>query len=282
MGHLLIWIIGLKQTCSHWILKKTSFIQFLTKSSSHIPISVGCDNNIKSNTTNIKFLGIMIDNTLTWNSHIETFIPKVSVACFVVGAIKPFVTQGILKMVYHFYFHSLINYGTIFWGNSSYCNSIFKLWKRIIKIIRGIGIWDSYRELYKILNIILLISQHIFSIVLFVVNNKNQFRMNSEIHSINTMNNSNFHQILSHLTIYQKGPFVCILRYITFLPPDIKYLSHNIKKFKSFLRSFLHQHSLYRLDKYFNYGAVVWYILTNKFIFIILSLAWNFEVCVHM
>jgi hypothetical protein len=50
------------------------------------------------------------------------------------------------------------------------------------------------------------------------------------------------------------------------LPPEIKYLSHNIKKFKSFLRSFLHQHSFYTLYKYFNYGAVVWYILTNKLI----------------
>ena len=194
---------------------KTSFIQFLTKSSSHIPICVGCDNNMKSNTTNIKFLGIMTDNTLTWNSHIETFIPKLSVVCFVVRAIKPFVTQDTLKMVYHFYFHSLINYGIIFWGNSSYSNSIFKLWKRIIRIIKGIGIRDSCKELCKILNILPLISQYIFSLVFFVVNNKNLFRMNSEIHSINTRNNSNFHQPLSHLTIYQKGPFICILRHIT-------------------------------------------------------------------
>ena len=32
--------------------EKTSLIQFLTNSS-HIPISVGCDNNIKSNITNL-------------------------------------------------------------------------------------------------------------------------------------------------------------------------------------------------------------------------------------
>jgi hypothetical protein len=53
-----------KQTCFHWILKKTSLIQFLAKNSSHIPISVDCGNNIKFNITNIKFSGIMIDNTL--------------------------------------------------------------------------------------------------------------------------------------------------------------------------------------------------------------------------
>jgi len=41
------------------------------------------------------------------------------------------------------------------------------------------------------------------------------------------------------------------------LAPEIKYLCHNIKKFKSSLRRFLHQHSFYTLDEYFNYKAAV-------------------------
>jgi len=51
----------------------------------------------------------MIDNTLTWNNHIEMIIPKLGVTCFVVTAIEPFVT-----MVYHSSSHSFINYGIIF------------------------------------------------------------------------------------------------------------------------------------------------------------------------
>ena len=109
--------------------EKTSLIQFLTKNSSHIPTSVGCDNNIKSSITNIKFLGIMIGNTLMWKSHVEMIIPKLSVAFVVVRAIKPFMMLDTLKMVYHSYFHSIIKYGVIFWGNSSYSNSIFTLKK---------------------------------------------------------------------------------------------------------------------------------------------------------
>jgi hypothetical protein len=35
--------------------EKTSLIQFLTKNSSHMPIGVGCGNNIKSNITNKSF-----------------------------------------------------------------------------------------------------------------------------------------------------------------------------------------------------------------------------------
>jgi len=49
--------------------EKTSLIQFLTKNNSHIPISVGCGNNIQSNVTNTKFLGIITDSTLTWKTY---------------------------------------------------------------------------------------------------------------------------------------------------------------------------------------------------------------------
>jgi len=55
------------------------------------------------------------------------------------------------------------------------------------------------------------------------------------------------------------------------LPPEIKDLSQNIKKFKSSLRGFLHQHSFYTLEDYFSYKAVVWYSLTTKLTFIIVS-----------
>jgi hypothetical protein len=48
-----------------------------------------------------------------------------------------------LKMVYYSYFHSIMNYGLIFWGNSSYRNNIFRLQKRIIRIIMDASSWNS-------------------------------------------------------------------------------------------------------------------------------------------
>jgi len=76
--------------------------------------------------------------------------------------------------------------------------------------------------------------------------------MNSEIHNINSRNNSNFYQPLSHLTIYHKGPFCMGIKVYNSLPPEIKYLSQNIKEFKSSLRGFLYQHSFYTLEAYCN------------------------------
>jgi hypothetical protein len=104
---------------------KTNFKQFITKNSSRIDVNIGCVNKLISSTSNLKFLGLIIDNTLAWKGRIEMTVPKLSAACFAVRAVKPFVSRDTLMMIYYSYFHSIMNYGLIFWGNSSYSNSIF-------------------------------------------------------------------------------------------------------------------------------------------------------------
>ena len=48
--------------------------------------------------------------------------------------------------------------------------------------------------------------------IMTVFKNKNYFKLNSEIYSINTSNKSNLHQPLSHLTAYRKGTHCSELR----------------------------------------------------------------------
>ena len=128
-------------------------------------------NNKIVNVYNTKFLGLTLDNTLSWRTHISTIIPKLSSACFALRVVKPFLSQDSLKIVYYSYFHSIMTYGLIFWGNSHYSNIIFRLQKRIIRIIVGIRGRDSCREHFNKLKILPLQSQYILSLLLFVVDN---------------------------------------------------------------------------------------------------------------
>jgi len=68
-----------------------------------------------------------------------------------------------------------MTYGIIFWGNSSHLDKIFRLKKRIIRIIMGDRTRESCTELFNILKTLPLTSQNIFSLALFVVNNKSLF-----------------------------------------------------------------------------------------------------------
>ena len=64
--------------------------------------------------------------------------------------------------IYFSYFHSILSYGIIFWGNSSYSSNIFKIQKRIIRIITNARNRDSCRQLFKNPKLLPLKSQSIF------------------------------------------------------------------------------------------------------------------------
>jgi len=90
-------------------------------------------NNQITNSTNTKFLGLNIDETLSWKSHINQILLGLSLACYVLKVITPLMSEGTLKIIYHSYVHSIITYGIIFWGNSPLNTVIFKIQKRIIQ-----------------------------------------------------------------------------------------------------------------------------------------------------
>jgi hypothetical protein len=63
---------------------------------------------------------------------------------------------------------------------------------------------DSCTEMFKSIKILPLYSQYIFSLLLYVVNNKHLFTRNLEVHNHDTRSAKNFHLPITNLTVYQK------------------------------------------------------------------------------
>jgi hypothetical protein len=99
--------------------------------------------------SDIKFLGLTLDNVLNWKVHIDNIFSKLSKSSYTIRILKQTLSQDILLITYFVYFHSIMSYRIIFWGNLSYANKIFKLQKRVIRII-GAKNRDSCRGLFKI------------------------------------------------------------------------------------------------------------------------------------
>jgi hypothetical protein len=99
-----------------------------------------------------------------------------------------------------------------------------------------VGIRDrvSCREYFRELKILLLQSQYIS---LFVINNKHNFKVNSEMHNINAR--TKVHPP-SHLSVYEEGTYYAGIKVFNSLPVPIKDLAHNTKQFKSALNIFLY------------------------------------------
>jgi hypothetical protein len=148
-----------------------------------------------------------------------------------------------------------MNYGIIFWGNSSYSVNISRLQKKEIRIITNSRNRDSCRDLFKTLKILPLQSQYIISLLCFVVN-MDQYKINSDIHGRNTRQSSNLHQTTSNLSLYQRDTYYMGIKVFNSLPSYIKNLSHNIKQFKLVLKKFLFLNYFYTLDQYLNCNNV--------------------------
>jgi hypothetical protein len=170
-----------------------------------------------------------LDNTFSWKNHIDTVVPKLSSACFTIRAVQLFLSQESLRMVYFSYFHSIMNYRLIFWGNSYHSSSVFKLQKRIIRIIVGIRDRDSCRKYIRKVKILPLQSEYIYFLLIFVINNRQHFKINSDIHNINSRHDLDLHCPQSHLSAYQKGAHYIGIKLFNRLPVPIKQLSHDTK-----------------------------------------------------
>jgi hypothetical protein len=164
---------------------------------------------------NIKFLGLKIDSNLSWKEHINDTIPKLNNACFAIRSIIPFMSREAMRLIYFSHFHSVLSYRIIFWGNSVHSKYIFRIQKRTIRFITNSGVRDSYRELFKKLQILPLYSQYIYSSLMFVVKNRDLFKLNSDIHNIGTRHNNDFHLPSAQSKLFQKGVFIQELKHTT-------------------------------------------------------------------
>ena len=125
-----------------------------------------------------------------------------------------------LRTIYFSYFHSNLSYGIIFCGNSAYSSNIFKIQKRVIRIIMSARNRDSCHQLFKNLKMLPLKSQYISTLLLFFAKNRDLCELNSEIHNINTRFSSDLLlQLQTQLS--KKVPFILESNFlITFLLPS--------------------------------------------------------------
>jgi len=228
-------------------------MQFTTKNKNLNNINIEYDNTIIIEANFVKFLGITVDNAFSWKQHIDTIIPKLNKACFIIRRLKLILSNFALKMVYYAFFHLVMSYGLIFWGNSTNSKCVFKLQKQAIRIIMGARNRDSCREFFKQLRILPLCAQYIYSLLTFVVNNRKLFLDNAELYTINTRNSHNVHFPLPHLMKYQKGVHYAGIWLFNHLPTSIKNTANDTEMFKKVLKKFLMDNSFYHIEELINF-----------------------------
>jgi len=83
------------------------------------------------------FLGVQVDNKLTWKIHIAHICCKVTKSIAILSLFRPVFPRNILKMVYMSLIHTYINYCNLIWdsANPININPLFLLPKKAMSII---------------------------------------------------------------------------------------------------------------------------------------------------
>ena len=100
-------------------------------------IDITLDDTLLERVKCTKFLGVLIDECLTWKNHIDCICKTISRNIGVMNKLKHFVPDRILHTLYCTLVLPYLNYGILLWGNTckSYLDKLIKLQKWAIRTI---------------------------------------------------------------------------------------------------------------------------------------------------
>ena len=105
---------------------------------------------------------------MLWKEHIISLAIKLNKASFAIREIKNLLNLNELKTIYYSYFHSVMSYGIIFWGTSHFATNVFRIQKKMTRIITNRSKRDSCRPIFTQLQILTLPGQYVYSLLMFV------------------------------------------------------------------------------------------------------------------
>ena len=96
---------------------KTNYMIFTNNNSARaIDINVKYGKRTLARKTSARFLGVLMDEKITWREHIATLSLKMSRNAGILYKMKGILPQKVMKTLYHSFIQSHLNYCSIIWG----------------------------------------------------------------------------------------------------------------------------------------------------------------------
>lgn len=229
---------------------KTQILKFQTvQNRQKLTIELYYDGNILSFIDNTKFLGINIDQNLTWKPHIEMTIKKLNTACFQMCVLRNVTDLKTKLMIYYAMFYSVLQYGIELWGSVSHASDIFKLQKKYLRLMAFVPKRTSCKPLFKRFEILTMPCIYIFRMLIFLKNNPQSYSDNQFVHDYPTRFKNDFQYPRHRLSLYEKSPYYMGLRLFNSLPASLKAID-DVKTFKNSLKMYLLEKNYYSVQDY--------------------------------
>ena len=195
------------------------------------------------------FLGVQVDNKLTWKAHIAHICSKVSKSIAILRLVRSIFPKHILKMIYMSLIYTYINYCNLIWGSAAACNMkpLILLQKKAIRIINLANYLEHTEPLFKKSKLLTVYQVFELNCLVFMYKCikcsmfpefKERIQLNSNIHDHNTRKKTFRVSTKARLDICKKSFLYYGLHIWNILDSELKLLN-SIGYFKKKLKLLL-------------------------------------------
>uniref|UniRef100_A0A1B6K8M1 Reverse transcriptase domain-containing protein n=1 Tax=Graphocephala atropunctata TaxID=36148 RepID=A0A1B6K8M1_9HEMI len=182
-------------------------------------------------TNSNKYLGIILDNNLSWTPHVTQLCKKLNAGLYAMRRMKQISDKKTTLTAYFSLFETHLRYGLLVWGGTSTTNlqRVLIIQKRAIRIIKGLKPQETCREAFKEYNILTVTALYILEVILHAVKT-GKARLGDQ-HTHNTRHRHDFTLDTHHLSIFEKKPSYQGAVLYNCLPENLKRLPEkNLKQ----------------------------------------------------
>ena len=181
--------------CNRLTLNPTkTCYQLYSINANHQDLDLYIDEHKIKRSSTVKYLGIMLDENLKWESHISFICKKISRDIGIMGRARPYLSSKELLLLYNSFILPHLSYCAMIWGSAyqTRLQKIIVLQKRAVRIIDCKPFLFPSNELfvkYKLLKLPDLVVQQNISVLLAYLNNSlpslisNLFNLNEPLNT---------------------------------------------------------------------------------------------------
>jgi hypothetical protein len=210
-------------------------------------IDIILENTSLQRVTSTKFLGVLIDENLTWKNHIGGISKTISRNIGIINKLKFFMPEHILRTLYYTLVLPYLNYGILIWGDTckTYLEKLHKLQKWAMRTISNSHYRSHSEPIFHKYDILKIYDSYKLELGAFMYKYStnqlpnsfdNFFTKRSDIHSYHTRSRDKYNhtrnkKVFTDQSIRTTGPLIW-----NSLNDNIK-LAHSIKQFRNKYKS---------------------------------------------
>ena len=219
---------------------KTKLLIVSNRIQSQQNLGINLLNNFISPVNNCKYLGVRLDNKMTFKDHIGYVISKISRYTGILYKIRDNLPTKTRLDYYYAYIYPYLSYNTLIWGCAylNYLQPLIIQQKRAVRTIANAGFMDHTDPIFKQLKLLKVKDIYNLQLGLYMYHarNRGEYASQSNIHTRGSDHDA--HSVVHRLSRSQHAVSYAGPQFWNTLPIDIRSIN-NFGRFKKSLKEHL-------------------------------------------